>query len=369
MDSELCDAVKGLSEGRLTRRDLRKVMAPLGLALVCLPLRPARGLGDQPSYYTWSGYDVPELHQPYVAKYGESPNITLFADQEEALQKLRAGFEVDLAHPCIDDMIKWHDAEILAPIDVSRLKHWEDLWPDLRSMEGVSFEGNVIYVPFEWGNASLLYRSDIYEGEESWAMLFDERYKGRISPWEQKYNVYAAATVLGLDMFNVPEDMLMTQVADLLRKQRDLVRFYWSDPAVAEQAMASGEVVIMHGWNSSYANLKRQGVPVAYAMPKEGIWTWACGITRVRGGKGDEEQVYDFIDAMISPESGKFLLEAYNLGHSNRKAFELADPSILEELVISDPSEIFSQSVFFRPLEPAVDLHYTKLWDLIQAGF
>jgi len=360
--------IERFRDGKMSRRQMARFMASLGLAVVSMPLaRPSRA-EDQPLLYTWSGYDAPDLYKPYAAKHGGLPRIAIMANQEEALQKMLAGYQVDVGHPSVDDMIKWHDSGILEPIDTSRLSNWPDVFPELQNLPGVSFDSKVLMIPADLGNASILYRSDIYQGEETWAMLFDERYKGKISPWRQKYNVYAAAAILGLDMFNVPDDKLRGPVLDLLRKQRDLTRFYWDDPSQAEQAMASGEVVLMHAWNNSHANLKGQGVPVKYAKPKEGAWTWVSGLVRVKGGQADEKLIYDVIDNWISPETGQFLLSTYGLAHSNRKAYDLVDKSRLESLALSDPATMLKESTLFRPLKPEVDLRYIKLWEDVQAG-
>ena len=47
--------------------------------------------------------------------------------------------------------------------------------------------------------------------------------------------------------------------------------------------------------------------------PKEGIWTWVCGLTLLVDGPGDQDKAYEFIDAWISPASGKNLIEMYGL--------------------------------------------------------
>lgn len=362
------DMIKRFRDGGLSRRQMGKFMASLGLAVITMPISRIGRAASDPLFYTWSGYDAPDLYKSYVAKHGGMPRVAIMANQEEALQKMLAGYVVDVGHPSIDDMIKWHDSGILEPIDTSRLSNWPNMFPELQNLAGVSFDGKVMMVPADLGNASILYRSDIYQGEETWSMLFDERYKGRISPWRQKYNVYAAATVLGLDMFNVPNDKLRGPVLDLLRKQRSLARFYWDDPSQAEQAMASGEVVLMHAWNSSYANLMSQGVPVKYAKPKEGVWTWVSGLVRIKGGQADEKTVYDLIDDWISPETGQFLLSSYGAAHSNRLAYERVDKKRLEALALTDPATMLKESTLFRPLKPEVDLHYIKLWEDVQAG-
>ncbi len=50
--------------------------------------------------FDWSGYEAPEFHPGYTAKYGQSPTFTFFGDEDEAFEKLRAGFKTDLAHTC-----------------------------------------------------------------------------------------------------------------------------------------------------------------------------------------------------------------------------------------------------------------------------
>jgi spermidine/putrescine transport system substrate-binding protein len=49
--------------------------------------------------FEWSGYEVPEFHPGYIEKIGDSPTFTFFGDEEEAFQKIRAGFKADLSHP------------------------------------------------------------------------------------------------------------------------------------------------------------------------------------------------------------------------------------------------------------------------------
>jgi spermidine/putrescine-binding protein len=293
----------------------------------------------------------------------------VFADEEEGLQKVRSGFSVDIGHPCIETMQKWYDAGILKPLDQSRLTYWNDMWPELQTMEGTHFDGELYFAATDWGNSSILYRTDIVDTEESWYMLFDEKYAGRISPWNSTSNVYAAAQILGLDMFNVAQEDLEGPVADLLRQQREGTRFYWDDPVQAEQAMASGEVVAMYAWNASLVNLLAQDIPVAYANPKEGIWTWCCGLAHIQTGDGDEDLVYDFINAWMAPESGQFLIDSYGYGHSNQEAFELVPAERLAELGISSPTELFAEGVFFKPLDPQTENRYQTMWDEIISGF
>ena len=54
-----------LAAGSLTRRQMHRALAGVGLAAVATPVvrRPARAAGEV-SYFTWAGYDVPEVAGP-----------------------------------------------------------------------------------------------------------------------------------------------------------------------------------------------------------------------------------------------------------------------------------------------------------------
>lgn len=370
MANEFTALIRDAREGRVSRREVAKVAASLGLATVVLR-NPRLAHADDssvPLYFTWTGYDVPDLWPDYVKEHGGPVRTSVFASEEEALQKMRQGFAVDIAHPCVETMKKWRDAGLLKAIDKERLTNWNDLWPELKNVDGSHFDGQLFFAPTDWGNSSVLYRSDLVHTEESWYMLFDDKYKGRISPWNSTSNIYAAAQLLGLNMWDVPQDQLTGKVADLLRQQRNNTRFFWDDPSQAEQGMASGEILTMYAWNASLVNLLKQGIPVKYANPKEGIWTWLCGLARINTGSADENLVYDFINAWQAPDAGRFLIDSYGYGHSNKKSFELVSPERLTQLGLSSPSALFSKSIFFKPLDPLVENRYQKVWDDIQAG-
>ena len=370
MTNEFIPLIKDFREGRVSRRDVAKIAGSLGLATVAFR-NPRLAQADDdnvPLYFTWTGYDVPDLWPDYVKEHGSPPRTALFASEEDALVKMRQGFAVDIAHPCVETMTKWHDAGILKPLDQSRLTNWDNLWPDLKKVDGMHFDGQLYFAPTDWGNSSILYRTDLVDTEESWYMLFDDKYSGRIAPTNGTSNIYQAAQILGIDMWDVPQDQLEGPVADLLRQERKNARFFWDDPTDAENGMAVGEIVTMYAWNASLVNLLKQGVPVKYANPKEGIWTWLCGLCRINSGTADENLVYDFINAWQAPEAGRFLIDSYGYGHSNMKAFDLVPPERLAELGLSSPSALFAKSIFFKPLDPHVEDRYQRMWDDIIAG-
>ena len=70
-------------------------------------------------------------------------------------------------------------------------------------------------------------------------------------------------------------------------------------------------------WNASATSLKKQGVPVEFMKPKEGMLTWACGFVMLKDAK-NVDLAYDFINSRLEADSGKYLIESYGYGSSHQ---------------------------------------------------
>ena len=308
--------------------------------------------GEHPIAFVWAGYDNPGFYPPYVAKYGRPPDFSLYGDEEEALQKMRAGYHPDVMLPCAYVIDRWHKAGVLGSIDTSLLANWKDVIPALQSADGGLIDGRRVMVPTDWGMTSVIYRTDLapeYVDRESYAILWDEKYKGRLTTIDSQIDgVSVAALYAGLDPFDLSLDEI-EQVREVLRRQRRLLRMYTSDNTSITQSLASGEVVAALGWSTDYANLKAQGVPVRFMNPDEGRMTWICGAA-IHAASRHRQMAHEVIDAMISPEGGAFTIRQNSTGVANRKAFGLVEPELLTRLGLDQGTEsIFDGGVMQRP--------------------
>jgi spermidine/putrescine transport system substrate-binding protein len=367
MDSQ--DFLTAMKNGRMSRRDILQLLTAAGLTMAMLPVGRAKAAGDEVIYFTWEGYNDPGFHPAYTAKYKAEPEGPVFGDAEEALTKVRSGFKVDMVHPCNLDLKRWTEAGILQAIDTTRLTNWENLFGSLKKLPYAQDDkGQQFFVPVDWGNTSILYRPDLFDAkEESWTMLWDERYSGQLSmSADATEAVPIAGIVAGAkNPFNMTDEELAKAKA-LLVKQKPLMRFYWDSNSTVEQALASGELVASTGWNSSVVTLKSQGVNVKFANPKEGIMSYCCGLVLTKDAP-HPEKAYDLINAMTAPEAGKWLIETQGYGHSNAKSFDLVEEKILAERGLpKDPSEFFANGIFQEPILQADRV--LKLFEEVKAG-
>ncbi|MFO1035644.1 MAG: extracellular solute-binding protein [Geminicoccaceae bacterium] len=358
---------------RHSRRQLLQEMAAAGVGLAVMPVLPAGASTDEQAiYFTWGGYDDENMQVKYTEQFGEPPVRVTYGDAEEGLQKLRAGFVADVMHPCSGDLPRWRDAGVLQPIDTSRLKNWPDLFPNLRELPVSLAEGKTWMAPWEWGQTSITYRTDLVElpnGEETWGILWDTKNEGKISVIDSAEDTWWVAAIYGGVPFDKIDDAAMTKVADLLKQQRPLVRMYSSDNTQQEQALASGEVVAAMTWADAATSLIKQGLPVKFARPKEGTLTWVCGMVLHKDAP-HLERAYTLIDGMLSPEVGRYCIETWGYGHSNPKSFEGVDPAVLAAVGITgDPQSVLDTGHFYVPQPPDIATRINRDWEQIKAGF
>ncbi len=360
--------------GRMSRRTFEKGLAAAGLGLVTVPgmRRPAHAASEV-LYFGWSGYETPDFHTAYTEKYGGSPDAAFWATEDEAFQKMRQGFTPDVMHPCTYELIKWRDAGLLMPLDPDRLEWLPDMFPSLSDIDGSIHDGHRYFMPMDWGNSTVLYRSDIvapeHAGENlSWAIVFEDWYKGRISTYDSTANVSIAGLLTGYDnIFSMSDEQLL-KIRPLLERQRENLRFYWGDVSEIDQALAAGELVAAYGWNDSYVRLRAQGVPIELGIPKEGIFTWCCGLT-IHPDNQNLEASYDLLNAMTSPEAGAYEIANWGFGHANMKAFDLVDDTVLEDLGLSTPEALLDNGIYFAPIDGHIEEKYVRLLDEVKAGF
>jgi hypothetical protein len=169
------DIFTQLRRGGRSRREVIRMLGALGLVAASMPVVARRASADEDLLvFDWSGYEIPELHKPYIAKYGKSPAITIFADDEEAYIKIKGGFRCDIVHPTSYAIGRYRDQGMLKPIDVSRLSNWPDVMPEVANVHGFTTGDQRWLVPAGWGYNSVIYRTDLVKPKEaSWNLLWD----------------------------------------------------------------------------------------------------------------------------------------------------------------------------------------------------
>jgi spermidine/putrescine transport system substrate-binding protein len=112
--------------------------------------------------------------------------------------------------------------------------------------------------------------------------------------------------------------------------------------------------------------LKKNGVPVEYMNPKEGMLTWACGYVMIKDTP-HADLTYDFINARLGKEPGQWLVENYGYGSSSAESMGAVAPATLEELRLpADPDAMLKKTIFIETINNSDKI--SKMFEEVKAG-
>src|SRR5690348_1244321 len=132
-------------------------------------------------YFTWSDYVGPHLIEEFEFQTGAKVVVDTFGSNEELLAKLQSGATgYDVAVPSdfmVSIMIK---LGLLAELDLAMIPNADLL---LERLQRLAFDPRHRYsIPYLWGTVGIGYDSSVISmPPDSWDVLWDPRYKGRIS--------------------------------------------------------------------------------------------------------------------------------------------------------------------------------------------
>jgi len=334
-------------------------------------LRPqSTAPGGPVTLFQWEDYTDDIYLADYRKAYGETPRTAIYADEDEAFAKMRAGFKPDVMGPCYYEFPRWQEAGLLKPIDIRKLKNWEKISPTLRALPGIDAgDGKVWFVPHYWGNTSITIRTDLapeYAKSQSWDILFDPKYKGRVSVLDGVDDVVPfIARMIGVDAYTMDEAG-WRRVEARLRALLPQLRFVSSDDTALAQGLASGELVAAMSWRTTFAGLVREGRPVAYLEPKGGMFTYVCGLT-LHADTQNEEKALALIDSALSDAAARHSIEVIGDEPANEAALRQVPDKVFEELRLTRDVDTFLKSGIFQQRLKDKE-KYVNAWTEMRAG-
>jgi len=320
--------------------------------------------------FQWEDYVQAPFLKGYQDRYKEKPGTSIFADEDEAFAKMRAGFKPDVMGPCLYSLPRWKAAGLIQPIETSKLKNWNKISPTLRNLPEIQAgPGKVWFVPHYWGNTSLTIRTDLapeYAKSQSWNILFDPKYKGRISVLDGVDDVVPfVAKMIGIDAYTMT-DPQWEQVKAKLKELMPQLRVISADNATLEQGLASGELVATMSWRTTFAHLNREHKPVAYLTPPGGIFTYVCGLV-VHKDPSNEEKALALIDSGIADDAAVFMVTRIGDEPANTEAMKLVADQVYTDLQIPKDLDTFLKSGTFQKPLPNKD-KIVAAWQEIRSG-
>ena len=334
------------------------------------PATPAPAASKNITFYTFETLGDPEMVADYTAKFGEAPEVSIFADEDEAFTKMRAGFAPDVMAPCSYEFERWKEAGLLQPIDVTKLASWDKIAPALKNIPGMmASETTAWFIPQYFAATSVTFRTDLapeYASNPSWDILFDPKYKGKVSALEGVDDTVAlVAKHMGFNPYALTPDQ-WTAVQAKLGELVAQSRFVTTDQTQIAQSLQSGEIVAAITWSDSYGRLRKEGVPVGFMKPASGWFTYVCGFV-VHKDATALDRVHALIDAGLSEGAARYLVENLANGSANAEAMAKLPQDIIDQAGLDRDVNAFLAGGTFQVRMPNKDA-VVEAWTNIRAG-
>ncbi len=282
----------------------------------------------------------------YLADFeAQYPNIKIdsssMGSNEEAIAKIQAGFDADVVNSCVDEAtLEMVQKGIYAPLDQSRLIHWNDLFPSMQQLPGVQVDGQIYMVPVDAGTSGIVYNADVVTTPpDSWTDLFDPQWQGRAGMEDIAVTAFMiGALANGIeDPINMDQAQI-DQIKQYLIDHKSQFRTFWKGDAEVKSLFKSGEIVISSGYPDTAKALTKEGVNAKFATAKEGQFLWACGYGMTPDVAPENlDAVYALLNYYSSPEAELYEAEQWNYQIANQKTLDLASPELIKEASLDAP--------------------------------
>lgn len=196
---------------------------------------------------------------------------------------------------------------VLAPITQAAIPNLANLKP-----QGVYKAGNDIFaVSAGYYSLGITYnKKEIHTPPTSWNDLWNSAYKGAVVIPSPANSAGVPFVAFLADIWKVPLDNL----GPIYKKLHALdVASYFDSSGAASNAFQSGEAVIGAHFSVGAWGLADKGLPIGFAVPKEGVWATDARLHLVKNAP-DAANGAKFINQALTPESSKCLAENLYLG-------------------------------------------------------
>jgi spermidine/putrescine transport system substrate-binding protein len=362
-------------EGTMVRRHFFITILLLGLLILnaCsrLPLtesKKAPSLAEELVFADWEG-DMPQsVLDAFTAEYGVKVRYHAYEVQEEAMDEIRNGMQVDvlvLESRFIPQMVREH---LLARINYQNVTNFKNISPNFRGL--VYDPDNEYSIPYNWGTTALVVRTDLAEQPITrWADLWDPRYAGRTAIWVGQTREVIAIALKSLGYSANSEDPreLQDALEHLINLKKNVI--FLEDYKLTDlpQIIADGQIVAAMGYAGDIIAAQQFNAKIAYVYPQEGALLWGdTFVIPVTSQNSYPAEV--FLNFLLRPDMNAQIANENYYATPNEAAFPFIDPQILNDPVIFPPNESLRNAEIILPLSPEGQKLYDEVWERFLAA-
>src|SRR5579864_1070288 len=348
----------------------------VGIAAALFAASLAGSCGNQEpvlSLLVWEGYADPSFVHPFELSHHCKIEASYMGSDDELVAKLRGGSasNYDVISPSSDVVTSIVRSGLVTPLDLSKIPSYEQLSAKLRSRPLVRQGDKVFGVPFQWGPNPLLYDTTVFSAPPgSWAMLWDPKYKGKISVWDDLSTLFMAAQLLGYDkpdpshLYNL-SDAELENVKQKLLALKPNIRKIWSTGGELTNLFENHEIVAAMGWPLMTNQLRQANFPVGESIPKENTTGWIDHMM-ITAASDHKELATEFLEYLVEARTQKQVADVTGYIPANPGAAQFMSAEEQKNLHLDDVQG-YQKRIYFWQNVPRRD-KYNEIWNEVKAA-
>lgn len=357
-----------MSASSLTRRRFGQLLGSGALVAGTAGMLPFRAFAaEEITVLNWQGYGTDEAWA--LELFAKASGITVKHDyynsEPEMVTKLQTNpgaYDVVVVNSARIPQVV--DAGLLMPTDFAKIPNAKDLAPALKDNKNLAVDGTTYGCAWVWGMNALGIRENLEPRPDSFAVLADPAYAGRVALFDDAVTEIGIAALLTGQDINAPTDM--DAIRKVLESWKPNVKLLWSSEDQWNKAFAAGEFDVSVYWSGAAVRSRRNfKLPVEFIVPKEGAVGWLDGLC-VPASSTKADAAFTFINNMIDPTF--YLRWATEIGapaSANVKAMDNLPTDDLNKLIHQD--SYLSQLQFMAALPDDTRTAFNDLWTEMKA--
>lgn len=306
-----------------------------------------------------------ETIKEFQDKFGIKVNITTFDDMETMYQKIKDGgvkYDVILVSDALmPRMIKENLVQELNKDNIPNISQIDEAYLNLDIDPG-----NKYSVPYMFGTVGLIYNKDVVtEPVDSWDILWNEKYKGKIFMFDTYRDTMGAALKKLNYSLNTTNAKEIEEAKQLLLDQRKLVSpLYGVDNGTT--MIPAGESDINMIWSGEGLNLQDEYPNLVYVVPKEGANFWIDSLC-IPYNASNVEGAEKFINFVSDKESALRIADEIGYTTPNREARLEQPEEVRNNPNAYMPKEIMDRCEIYVDFPSDVKKMYDEAWTEIKS--
>ena len=335
--------------------------------------------------YNWSDYIADDTVARFEAETGIKVHYDVYDGNEALEAKLLAGHSgYDLVVPTASPFLaREAKAGVFQKIDKAKLTHYGNLDPQILKAVANVDPDNEYGVPYLWGTTGIGYNPAKVKAAlgdnapvDSLKLIFDPANAKKLAD-------------CGISLLDTPQEMVPAALAyrgraPLGREKQDLdaavetlmairpyVRKFHSSQYIND--LANGDLCVAFGYSGDMVQARnraaeaKNGITVAYSIPKEGAMIWVDTMA-VPKDAPHPENALKFIDFILRPEIIAAISNTVAYANPNRPATKLVDETLRNDPNIYPPPEVRARLFFDKPVTSQYERLRTRAWTRVKTG-